>query len=114
MVSVTLTFTATDEAEAQEILAAVARVRRGGDETLLGPGDEPPPGHTYRELCDARRAGLLAATMTTKGLVFTAGALDAYRAKRAERRSRKKASNVADLSERRIAALEKGGLRKRG
>lgn len=112
--SVTLTFTAADEAEAQKILEAVARAKSGGDSLVLGPADEPPAGHTYRELCDARRSGLLVATMTAKGLVFTVGALDAYRAKRAERRSRKKASNVASLDERRIAAIEKTGLRKRG
>ena len=72
-------------------------------------------GHTYRELCDARRAGILEAAMTSKGLVLTRDALDAYRRAKGERRRGKKRETalVTDLTEHRIAALERAGVKVR-
>ena len=81
---ITLTLTARDAEHARRILAAVARAESPADsastEFILTPSSDPPAGHTYRELCDARRAGLLEATMTRKGLVFTEATLEIGRA----------------------------------
>lgn len=112
--SITLTIAARDAEHARQILEAVARlngeVAVGGDDArVLTPTGDPPAGHTYRELCDARRAGLLQAVMTRKGLVFSEEALEAYRAVRAERRRRPK-SNVEDINTHRVRALVNAGL----
>lgn len=110
---ITLTITARDTEHARRIIEAVARLDgdhvAGDDEIVLTPTGEPPSGHTYRELCDARRAGLLQAVMTRKGLVFSVDALEAYRAARAERRRRPK-SNVEDINTHRIRALANAGI----
>lgn len=112
-----LTITARDEEEAQRILAAVARARRAEpaaeapEEILVTPHNEPPLGHTYRELRTARLAGRLEATMTRKGLVITRAALDAYRARRSQKKARPDdVAPVADLTERRIRALENADI----
>lgn len=123
-----LTITARDEGEAQRMLAAIARVRQGidvADEILVQPdGAGAPAGHTYRELCDARRRGDLDAHMTAKGITFTAAALAAYRELKAERKRRPRATapatterdaNVTDLTEHRIRAIDEAFARpKRG
>lgn len=110
---ITLTITARDTEHARRIIEAVARLdgehAGGGDDVVLTPTGEPPSGHTYRELCDARRAGLLKAVLTRKGLVFSAEALEAYRAVRAERRRRPK-NNVEDINTHRIRALANAGI----
>lgn len=113
---VRLTITARDEEEAQRMLAAVARVRVGEpvapavDEVLVTAHSEPPLGHSYRELRNARLTGLLEATLTKKGLVFTRQALEAYRARRSQRPARAEAPPVVDLTERRIRSLEAKGI----
>lgn len=117
--TVRLTFTARDAAHAARIANAVAAVDSGPavDELLVQPdGTGAPTGHTYRELCDARRAGILEAALTTKGLVFTRDALDAYRRAKGERRRKPRApatGAVTDLTEHRIKALESAGVRVR-
>lgn len=114
--TVRLTFIARDAAHAARIAAAVATVDAGPSEPelLVQPdGAGAPTGHTYRELCDARRAGLLDAAMTSKGLVFTATALETYRRAKGERRRRArqpKPAEVTDLTEHRIKALESAGF----
>ena len=114
---VRLTFTARDAAEAARIAAAVAAIQNGdAGEILVAPdGTGAPTGHTYRELCDARRAKLLEAALTTKGLVFTRDALETYRRAKGERRRGKKRETaaVADLTAHRIARLESAGVKVR-
>jgi hypothetical protein len=118
-----LTITARDATHARKILEAVERVERGTaaspDEMIVAPSDPtypPPLGHSYRELTDARRAGLLEAELTAKGLVISRTAFEAYVATRAERRRRKpreEGAKLEDLNEHRMRAIERAGLRKR-
>ncbi len=111
-----LTLSARDVAHAQKILAAVAKV--DCEEILVTPnGDDAPMGHTYRELCDARRDGVLDARLTPKGLVFTIDALYTYEETKAERRRKKRQERdqqpapVTDLTDHRVKALEHAGFK---
>ncbi len=116
MGAVTLTITARDPAHARKILEAVEQVDAGAtvDELLVTPTGEAPTGHTYRELCDAHRSGLLEAAKTSKGIVLTREALDAYRKTKSERRRKPRApAAVTDLTEHRIRALESAGIKVR-
>ena len=115
-----LTITARDAAHARAILEAVERVDAREPEILVQPdGTGAPTGHTYRELLDARRAGLLVAAVTPKGLVLTEAELSAYRERKAERRRKKRlekaaaTAEVTDLHEARVRALEAAGFRAR-
>lgn len=114
--AITLTIAARDIDHARRILEAVGGLEqpRASNELVVGPADAPPPGHTYRELCEARRAGLLDAVMTRKGLVFTPAALEAYRAVRAERRRRANMNVVEEKDTYRLRALTNAGLLPRG
>lgn len=113
MSAIRLTITARDAAHARAILEAVERIDHAG--ILVQPDDTgAPTGHTYRELNDARRDGLLVAEVTAKGILLTEAALADYRQVRAERRRRKRpSSNVADMTEHRIRALESAGIKVR-
>lgn len=107
--AVTLTITAANEAEAQCILAAVQRAREGhGGEEILVTAASAPLGHSYRELRRARCAGLLDAVQTSRGLLLTRAALEAYRAAKAK--PVRAAAPVADITERRVRALESAGV----
>lgn len=124
---VRLTFTARDAAHAAKIAAAVAAVDSHADEILVLPNSEgAPAGHTYRTLCAGERAGLLRARRTSLGLMISRPDLEAYEralsAKRAEKRAASRPhdpsgdpadSNVADLTEARIAAIERATGRRR-
>lgn len=111
-----LTLTARDAAQAKAILDAVERIERGveqpttQDEVLVTKSGEPPLGHTYRELLRARRSGLLEAALTKRGLVLTRAALEAYRGRLSGRSRVSAPAPVANLTERRIRALENANV----
>lgn len=106
-----LTFGLADLAEAQQILASLAAVERPAAAILI-TRTSCPPGHTYRELNDARLRGDLRADLTPKGLLTTEEALAAYRLVRSQRRRRVRVTDpsVTDLTAHRIRALEKAGI----
>ena len=115
-----LTIRARDAAHARAILEAIERIEAREPEILVQPdGTGAPTGHTYRELLDARRAGLLVASVTPKGLVLTDAELAAYRERKAERRRKKRlekasvAAEVTDIHEARVRALEAAGFQAR-
>lgn len=118
---ITLTIEARDAAHARAILEAVERVDIREPEILAQPdGTGVPTGHTYRELADARRAGVLVAALTPRGLAITEPELAAYRQRKAERRRRRRdpsttdeSPEVTDLHEARVRALEAAGFRSR-
>lgn len=111
-VAIQLTFSLADLAEAQQILATLAAVERPAASSTLITRTHCPPGHTYRELNDARLRGDLQADLTPKGLLTTEEALVAYRLLRSQRRRRARSTDakVTDLTAHRIRVLAKAGI----